>query len=351
MVQKKLKHQKNFHFNGLTLLAITGLISFFCAGCSQDNSKGSHAVINATVETQFGPVKAIEDENSTWVWKAVPFAKPPVDTLRWKAPRDPDPWVEVREETEFCSDCVQYSMGSSPMGNEDCLYLNIWRPRTNETNLPVYVWIHGGGNSVGSAAFVDTYYGANLAGTSNMIFVSVNYRLGPFGWFTHPALRSGNAGNEKNDSGNYGTLDLIKALEWISDNIEAFGGDPGNVTITGESAGAFNVFSLMISPAAEGLFHRALAQSGATRTSLVEDGDISANDVILKLLVNDGTSADQTEAETHLDGMTDTDIKNYLMQKSSYDILACYEPGGFGMLSFPSLFEEGTVIPLSGFDA
>ena len=350
MIQKKLKHPKNFHFYGLTLIAITGLISFLCTGCSKDNSKGSHAVINATVDTQFGPVKAIEDENSTWVWKAVPFAKPPVDTLRWKAPADPDPWDEVREETEFCSNCVQYSMGLSPIGDEDCLYLNIWRPRTDETKLPGYFWIHGGGNSVGSAAFVDTYYGANLAGTSNMIFVSANYRLGPFGWFTHPALRSGNTGKEKDDSGNYGTLDLIKALEWIRDNIEAFGGDPGNVTITGESAGAVNVLSLMISPAAKGLFHRALVQSGATMTSHVEDGDISARDVILKLLVNDETAADQLEAEAHLAGMTNTEIENYLKQKSSYDILACYEPGGFGMITFPSLFEDGAVIPVSGFD-
>jgi para-nitrobenzyl esterase len=348
--QKKLMVPRIFHLNVLTFFIITGLISFLCPACSKDNSTGNHTAKPPVVETQFGPVKAVEDENSTWVWKAIQFAKPPVGELRWKAPIDPEPWEEVREKTEFCSDCVQYSMGSSPMGNEDCLYLNIWRPRTDETNLPVYFWIHGGGNSVGSAAFVDTYYGANLAHASNMIFVSVNYRLGPFGWFTHPSLRSGNAGNEKNDSGNYGTLDLIKALEWIRDNIEAFGGDPGNITITGESAGAFNVFSLMISPAAEGLFHRALAQSGATRTSPVVEGETSARDVILKLLVNDETATDQTDAETHLAGMTNTDIKNYLMQKSSYDILACYEPGGFGMITFPSLFEDGAVIPESGFD-
>ncbi len=346
----KLKNAMTLNFKCFTIIIITVIISSILITCSEDNKKGDTPAWDPTVETQFGSVKAIEDENSTWVWKAIPFARPPVDSLRWKAPQDPDSWEEVREETEFCSDCVQYSMvGTSPSGNEDCLYLNIWRPKTIEADLPVYFWIHGGGNTVGSATNVETYYGANLANRSNLIMVSANYRIGPFGWFTHPALRSDSSGDEKDDSGNYGTLDLIKALEWIRDNIEAFGGDPGNVTITGESAGAFNVLTLMISHEAEGLFHRALAQSGGMRSTTVEEGEASAHDVIIKLLINDGTVADEPGAETHLAGMTNSEIENYLRQKSSYEILACYEPGSFGMISMPYLFEDGVVIPGTGF--
>ncbi len=144
-------------------------------------------------------------------------------------------------------------------GSEDCLFLNVWRPRTAERGLPVYVWIHGGGNSIGSASMTDEYSGTRLAHRSNMVFVSLNYRLGPFGWFTHPALREGTSAED--DSGNFGTLDIVHALRWIRDNIEAFGGDPGLVAVTGESAGGLNVLSLMISPPAEGLFHRVIAQS------------------------------------------------------------------------------------------
>ncbi len=351
MIQKRLKNAITLNFKCFPILIIAVVVSFIFTDCSKDNEKRATPAWNHTVETQFGPVKAIEDENSTWVWKAIPFAKPPVDSLRWKAPQDPDPWEEVREETEFCSDCVQYSMvGTAPSGNEDCLYLNIWRPKTTETNLPVYFWIHGGGNTVGSATTVDTYYGANLASRSNLIMVSANYRIGPFGWFTHPSLRSDSSGDEKDDSGNYGTLDLIKALEWIRDNIEAFGGDPGNVTITGESAGAFNVLTLMISNEAEGLFHRALAQSGGMRSSTVEEGETSVHDVILKLLINDEIAADEPEAETHLASLTNSDIENYLRQKSSYEILAGYEPGSFGMISMPYLFKDGVIIPETGFD-
>ncbi len=307
------------------------------------------------VETVYGAVRGCEDEANTWVWKAIPYAKPPVGDLRWKAPRDPEPWEGIKEKTEFCSPCTQYDVMESVMGSgliigsEDCLYLNIWRPQSDETNLPVYVWIHGGGNSIGAAAMEPGTYGANLASKSNMVFVSMNYRLGPLGWFTHPALRSGEP-DEADDSGNYGTLDLIQALSWIHSNITAFGGDPGNVTITGESAGAINVLSLMISPMAEDLFHRAVSQSGMKVGLPMSVGEANANEVLLKLLVNDGTAVDMAAAEIYRHGMSDAEIEAYLRSKSAEELLARYEQMGFGMILFPHIFRDGTVIAADGFD-
>ncbi|MBM3132350.1 MAG: carboxylesterase family protein, partial [Chloroflexi bacterium] len=262
---------------------------------------------NPTVKTNYGSVKGFPDESETWVWKAIPFAKSPVGELRWKAPRDPDPWEGVMEKTEFCSPCMQYNAlgGRSMLGSEDCLYLNVWRPQSEESALPVYVWIHGGGNSSGSAAYIPTYYGTNVAHKSDMVYVSVNYRLGPLGWFTHPALRNG---DPDDDSGNYGTLDLIQALEWIRDNIAAFGGDPDRVTITGESAGAMNVLSLIISPRAKGLFHRAVVQSGQAVAIPVADGEASAEEVLLKLSMNDGSAADRNAAEFWIEHKSIADI-------------------------------------------
>jgi para-nitrobenzyl esterase len=186
----------------------------------------------------------ISDADNTWAWKGVPYAKAPVGELRWKAPQDPDPWHDVMQAKDECEPCTQLITGvdlirtGTTEGSEDCLYLNIWRPRSQEDNLPVYVWIPGGSNNIGKTA---NYNGAAIAGRSNVVVVVIQYRLGPLGWFTHPALRHGNS---LDDSGNFGTLDSIKALERIRDNIEAFGGDPDNVIIAGESAGAHNVMNL-----------------------------------------------------------------------------------------------------------
>ncbi|MFW9787896.1 MAG: carboxylesterase family protein, partial [Candidatus Thorarchaeota archaeon] len=130
---------------------------------------------------------------------------------------------------------------------------------SSETELPIYLYIHGGGNSIGSSA-TPSYYGNAVAEKSNMLYISVNYRLGVMGWFLHPAVTG--SGTPEDQSGNYGTLDLVKSLEWVRDSISAFGGNPNNVTIAGESGGAFNVLSLLVSPVAKGLFQRAVVESG-----------------------------------------------------------------------------------------
>ena len=305
---------------------------------------------DALVQTLYGPVKGFVDQSDTWIWKAIPYAKPPVGPLRWKAPQDPDPWNVTRAETEFCSECTQYNISNSVAGSEDCLYLNIWRPQSEQTNLPVYFWIHGGGNSMGTASY-EGYNGANIASKSDMVVVTVNYRLGPLGWFTYAALRTGEPGHELDDSGNFGTLDLIKALKWVQANIQAFGGNSSNVTIAGESAGAINVFSLLISPLAQNLFQKAIAQSGFPVARPMADGEASAHAVILKLLVNDGTAADADSAQKYLDTLSDAQIEAYLRSKSAAEFLKVYDTGYFGMISFPYIFEDGTVIPKTGFDS
>jgi para-nitrobenzyl esterase len=154
----------------------------------------------------------------------------------------------------FSSECTQYSEFGEIIGDEDCLYLNVWRPQTEETDLPVYFWIHGGGNSIGTASSL-MYDGSNVTSKGNLVVVTINYRLGPLGWFTHPELRNG---TPLDNSGNYGTMDMVKALDWVKNNISSFGGDPDKVTIAGESAGGSDVNSLVMSPHAAGLFHRGI---------------------------------------------------------------------------------------------
>ncbi|MDH4366978.1 MAG: carboxylesterase family protein, partial [Dehalococcoidia bacterium] len=257
------------------------------------------------VTTQYGKVRGGEAEGNTFVWKGIPYAQPPVNELRWKAPQDPEPWYGVLEAAEDPERCLQPAMSRTwhslgyNVGSEDCLYLNIWRPQTEETDLPVYFWIHGGSNNFGGCA---DYDGAGIASRSNMVVVVIQYRLGPFGWFNHPALYDG---DPEGDSGNFGTLDCIKALEWVRDNIAAFGGDPDNVSVAGESAGAHNTMSLVISPLASGLFHRAVSESGGMQIVSVEHGIGMANATIDNLLVADGTCANLAEAAAYRAGMSD----------------------------------------------
>lgn len=339
------------------LVMLWSAVAVSAAGCSHSGSGGPSEgdtpgwTGDPVVETRYGVVRGYEDKAETWSWKAIPFAAPPIGELRWKAPRDPEPWRGVRENNAFCSPCTQYApVGDWIGGSEDCLYLNVWRPRSAERNLPVYFWIHGGGNSIGSAGSND-YNGANLAHRSNVVVVTTNYRLGPLGWLTHPALREGEPGASEDDSGNYGTLDLIQALKWVRDNIGAFGGDPDTVLIAGESAGAINVFSLLISHRAVGLFHRALAESGVARTSTMEEGEQSARELIELLLVRDGLAPDLDGATTVLGSMSSGEIETYLRSKTAKDLLAVYEPSLGGMIPFADVFQDGLVIPEDGYGA
>jgi para-nitrobenzyl esterase len=301
------------------------------------------------VTTRFGAVQGFADADETWVWKAIPYARPPVGDLRWRAPQNPVPWTKIRSERSFNDGCTQYDVLNSNTirGSEDCLYLNVWRPQDGEISLPVYVFIHGGGNTMGWSTQIADYQGNRLAARSRMVFVSINYRLGPFGWFTHPALRTNQSALDA--SGNYGLLDMIKALEWIRDNIKAFGGDPQRVTLTGQSAGAMDVLALLIAPKAKGLFQRAMAQSGVARTSTVAEADLMSRSVIEQLLVADGTAKTHAQADAATTGMTMAVLATYLRKKSDREILRTYGSPKGGIIANPDVLNDGVVIPIDGF--
>ena len=220
----------------------------------------------ASVEVEGGQVQGVEEDGLT-VYKGIPFAAPPTGDLRWKAPQPVVPWDGVREADEFGAVCPQVTFpGTSSIEDsvvemsEDCLYLNVWTPATSpEEKLPVMVWIHGGGFALGASS-VPNYSGEFLA-KKGVVLVSIAYRLGALGFMAHPEL---SAENERGVSGNYGLLDQIAGLQWVQKNIAAFGGDPGNVTIFGESAGGISVSMLCASPLAAGLFQRAISQSGGS---------------------------------------------------------------------------------------
>ena len=225
------------------------------------------------VQTAQGKVEGqLEANSDVSAFKGIAFAAPPVGEWRWRAPRPPAAWQGIRKATEFSASCMQPIIESMlPMHmpwteeflthgkiSEDCLYLNIWSPKVSANgNLPVVVFIHGGGFS-GGAGSIDVYHGGHLA-ARGVVVVTLNYRLGVFGFLAHPEL---SAESEHHGSGNYGLMDQIAALKWIQSNIAQFGGDPQNVTIWGQSAGAFSVAALIASPQAAGLFQRAQADSG-----------------------------------------------------------------------------------------
>lgn len=219
------------------------------------------ALAQPVVRTAAGEMRGTQDDEIR-VFKGVPFAKPPVGRRRWKAPVPATPWKGVFEATKFGPACQQPRSRSGsiysqqyPEMSEDCLSLNVWAP-ADAQGAPVLVWIHGGALTTGSSREA-VYDGAALA-RRGIVLVSINYRLGIFGYLAHPELSKESA---QGISGNYGLLDQIEALRWVKANIAAFGGNASNVTIAGESAGALSVMYLMASPLARGLFAKAIAQS------------------------------------------------------------------------------------------
>ena len=298
--------------------------------------------------TVYGSVIGTDDSaaTGTYSWKGVPFAKPPVGQLRWQAPVDPDAWKPARRATQFAAACVQtgrlYGPGlnnrydatigatlGQTLGSEDCLYLNIWQPSARASApRPVIVWVYGGSNITGYTAD-PVYDGAHLARTADAVVVSVNYRLGIFGFLNLAQLKSGQT---LDDSGNFALLDLVKALEFVQKGIGDFGGDPGRVTLMGESAGAVNVYALMTSPMLAGrtpkLFHRVVALSGGLSTAAtLPAGSIPGvlpqsvwagrgQALLTHSLIADGSAADEAAARAIVAARTPQQIADYLRGKS-----------------------------------
>jgi para-nitrobenzyl esterase len=217
------------------------------------------------VELDTGVIQG-SDLGEVRAWYGVPYAAPPVDDLRWRAPQRIAAWDGVRDAYMIGSQCPQSFSISGAGGLEDCLFVNVWSPES-ASKAPVMVWLHGGGFSFGSGG--DSYYaGEHLAETYGVIVVTVNYRLGALGFMAHPGLRAEDPAYPS--SGNYGIDDQIAALEWVQRNIAAFGGDRTRVTVFGESAGGFSACALYVSPRTTGLFHAAISQSGLCSMAIPE---------------------------------------------------------------------------------
>jgi para-nitrobenzyl esterase len=305
-----------------------------------------------------------------FAWLGIPYAQPPVGALRWRAPRVLPRWSGVYAALQIgnCSSQRVLSYGAARSGDiryaggEDCLYLNIWGPvAPTSERLPVIVWLHGGGNVRCEGG---TFDASVLTTTQQVVVVTLNHRLGVFGWFRHRALRN-TATAPDEQSGNFGTLDMVCALRWVRDHIGAFGGAADNVTIAGESSGGSNVFALLVSPLARGLFHRAIVQSGSPATTdpitaehFIDDekpgAPQSTNELLLHLLRNDGLASDRASAKAHLSTLDDTAIATYLRAKTFVDFDRAYVSlyQGSRQLSatqgFPQPFRDGAVIPHCG---
>ena len=246
------------------LISVSSVLLSSCMSTPESNSS---IKINTSSGSVQGAIK-----RGILFWEDIPYAVAPVGDLRWKAPREfvsPESFIESKEGNGCLQEASIYAgiQGEGIVGQEDCLYLDIQAPVNNlNRRLPVMFWIHGGGNTSGVKDYYDF---SEFIKQQQVIVVTINYRLGPMGWFTHPAIQGPQSGLDK--TSNFGTLDIIQALRWVQNNITEFGGDSNNVTIFGESAGGHNVLSLLSSPISNGLFHKAISQSGYTTTFTLEE--------------------------------------------------------------------------------
>ena len=311
----------------------------------------SISIADYEVVTQSGTVDGYKKKNMLF-WDDIPYAKPPINELRWKAPRrinEPEN-VILPQENNFCIQRPSSLGGANGegvlTGTEDCLYLDIVAPaKESDAPLPVMFWIHGGGNTSG---LKDLYDYSKMAKRHDVIVVRINYRLGPFGWFTHPSIQDFQSGIDK--SSNFGTLDIIAALQWVHENIHLFGGDPENVTIFGESAGGHNVFSLLVSKKSKGLFHKAIAMSGYTTSitpinaykpkKLSSTSTYSSWNVVNNILNDQVKSSPNKEYSSEeirgiLLNLTSEEFFKYYSERETYEEL-------------PLLTADGIVIPEIG---
>lgn len=249
-------------------LASLSLVTLACSGSTPAASGGAGGAggtggaSSLVVDTDEGPIEGILQGEATRAFLGVPYAAPPVGDLRWRRPVPHEPWTTVRSAQIEGRPCTQnglLSPGFDPTTGEDCLTLNVWAPAEATGPLPVLVWIHGGGFVLGSGSD-DAYDGRLLSEQTGAIVVGINYRLGALGFLSLPELEAEDT--EHGSTGSYGIEDQRAALAWVQANVEAFGGDPGNVTIFGESAGAISTCYHLLSPPSQGLFHRAIIQSG-----------------------------------------------------------------------------------------
>jgi para-nitrobenzyl esterase len=332
------------------LLALA--LVFTACGEPPPPAPASDPVTRRTISS--GEVVGFAGAHGSHVWRGIPYAAPPVGARRWRAPQEPTPWQGTREALAFGPRCPQYTSQleatrglGTVYGSEDCLTLNVWAPSDAASErLPVMLWIHGGGNVQGGSDFYD---GEALAVRQRVVVVTINYRLGPLGWLRHAALRDGDGITPEDASGNYGTLDMIRALRWVQTNIAAFGGNPESVTIFGESAGGRNVVALLQSPLARGLFHGAIVQSGGTRSSGLDEAEQQVADRALR----HGPGSHELVARLlgeRAAGKSNAEIVAFLRAQTPEAVLLAYpetdsEGDHTGFYELPQQFRDGVVLP------
>ncbi len=326
--------------------------------------KPQHAApAGPVVHIASGMLEGTQRGNIT-VFEGVPFAAPPVGALRWREPRTVAPWQGVRDATAPSHPCMQNVAGTdtflAPLAatygvtlnrqtldpSEDCLYLDLWTPSLQPgAHLPVMVWLHGGSNRVGSGT--ESGYNGSVLASQGVIVVTINYRLGAMGFFSHPELT---AESSHHSSGNYGLLDQIAALKWVQENIAAFGGDASNVTLFGESAGSIDATTLMTSPLTTGLFRRVIAESG-TAFGLGRERTVAEME-LLGLAVGKealgGKSGSQLQALRSLPAAKIAEIENRLIasQFKGYDPNASIVDGWVLFESPAKGFATGKIQPV-----
>lgn len=335
-----------------TLIAIA-IVALTLVSCSlfEPAEPETQRLAEHRVSTSTGIVQGQSSDQALVSWFDIPFAQPPVDDLRWKAPRtlnSPEQIIVARET----KGCVQVASryggaeGEGIVGAEDCLYLDIRAPADfAEKQYPVMFWIHGGGNTTGLKDFYDF---SKMVVSQDVVVVTTNYRLSALGWFTHPAIQGLQQGLDK--TSNFGTLDLIESLKWVQANIGQFGGDANNVTIFGESAGGHNVFTLLASPLADGLFHRAISQSGYTTSSSMADAynREGANQLIergswqiVEQITNSASQLEQSDYSTE-------ELRSLLLGMDAAELMALYHDGSERFDSIPLTTADGVVVPEQG---
>lgn len=325
------------HF-GKILAALSLSITSACAGQTQTtvaDPQPSLSQFQPIVQVESGKVSGV-DADGVVAFKGIPFAAPPVGDLRWRAPQPVASWEGIRPGDAYGPDCMQnydavpLPPGSSPA--EDCLYLNVWRPSGAKEDLPVLVWVYGGGFLNGSASRL-IYTGSRLA-LQDVVVVSVNYRLGRFGTFAHPALTDADA--DDGLLGNYGFLDQIAALEWVKRNVSEFGGDPSKITIMGESAGGMSVHNLLTSPLTQGkdLIHGAIIASGGNGEGIQVSSLQIAEDVGVSFAAEQGITADDPDAAEKLRSLPAEAIRGDLTINAVFDD---------GPKSYSSPFPDGKI--------
>jgi para-nitrobenzyl esterase len=335
-----------------------------------NTSSTKHSDLTTLRRTVVGEIVGSSQGDGTHAWRGIRYAAPPVGPLRWRAPQPPAPWNGTFEALKHGPMAPQIAGLLAPLpvaqhgsivGDEDCLFLNVFAPAftpnavpQGKDRRPVMVWIHGGGNAVGTSTNYDV--ARNLAASDGVIVVTINYRLGVLGWFAHPALQAAPGTTDEERSGNFAVLDMLAALRWVRDNITAFGGNPECVTIFGESAGGQNVLLLLASPLAAGLFHRAIAQSPVAETVSLEEAihgidspldsrRCGALEATTRLWHIAGRSLEKAAAHAELSALPLHDVANFLRGLTPAQLIAAYTQCSVGIYLAPRTARDGVVLP------